>query len=78
MNLKSSSLCHLPHSLGKIPPVIIIASCHGLAVLSVSMHGISAHCEIVKEAGAKEVQVVVHIPQVVYHHPFILAFFPTP
>ena len=34
--------------------------------------------EIVKEVGTNEAQVIVHSLQVIYHHPFILAFFPTP
>ena len=38
------------------------------------MHGICAGHEIVKVAGANEAQVIVHSPQVIYQHPFLLAF----
>ena len=70
--------CHLPHSLGRFLPVDIITSCHGLAEPSVPLHGICAHCEIVEAVDANKAQVVVHGPQVIYHCPLILAFFPTP
>ena len=63
---------------GRFLPVIVITSCCGLAELSMSMHGLCTHCEIVKAAGTNEAQMVVYSLQMVYHHPFIFAFFPTP
>ena len=60
---------------GKFLPVIVASHC---AELSMSMHGTCACHEIVKAVGANEAQVVVCSLQMVYHCPFILAFFPTP
>ena len=72
--------CHLSHSLELDSSLssLLPAGCHGLAELSMLMPGICAHHEIVKAVGANEDQMVVYSPQMVYHHPFILAFFPTP
>ena len=61
---------------GRFLPVIIIAGCYRLAELSMPLHDIYAHCEIVEAVGTNEPQVVVCGPQVIYHCSFILVFFP--
>ena len=63
---------------GFLPVIIIMTSCCGPAELSVLMHGICGGHEIVETVGTNEAQVIMHHLQLVYHCPFILAFFPTP